>query len=258
GFLDGADLFPFLLRQHPLKNISKAGGRGGQIAPGQRRCHGRRIRPGAKVRPVQPGKQLRCGQAEVRLAQYDGTVRQRRQVRQELTPSLCKTCAAPDAEGHIAAHCQPDLLQRLPRQIRGVQGPQAPQHRRHIRTAAPKPRISRDPLGKAYLQPRHRAAQPVEKGIRRPLLQSDLPRRKGDALCQQGKAARRLCHRHGVPQGHGLHHHPHVVIAVCTPPQNIQSQVDLGRGLQRQSLHRTTSRGPPPAVWVQYSTSLPK
>ena len=31
---------------------------------------------GAKVRPVQPGKQLRCGQAEVRLAQYDGTVRQ--------------------------------------------------------------------------------------------------------------------------------------------------------------------------------------
>lgn len=65
----------------------------------------------------------------------------------------------PDAEGHIAAHCQPDLLQRLPRQIRGVQGPQAPQHRRHIRTAAPKPRISRDPLGKAYLQPRHRAAQ---------------------------------------------------------------------------------------------------
>ena len=124
--------------------------------------------------------------------------------------------------------------------------------------AAPKPRISRDPLGKAYLQPRHRAAQPVEKGIRRPLLQSDLPRRKGDALCQQGKAARRLCHRHGVPQGHGLHHHPHVVIAVCTPPQNIQSQVDLGRGLQRQSLHRTTSRGPPPAVWVQYSTSLPK
>ena len=48
------------------------------------------------------------------------------------------------------------------------------------------------------------------------------------------------------------------LIHICTPPQNIQSQVDLGRGLQRQSLHRTTSRGPPPAVWVQYSTSLPK
>ena len=54
------------------------------------------------------------------------TCRQRRQVCQHLAPALCQCCAAPNTEGHVAAHLKADPLQLLPGHLRRIQRPQAP------------------------------------------------------------------------------------------------------------------------------------
>ena len=228
AILDTED-FSVFRRQNLLENVAKPCRHTLQVPGGQGLCHTADIRPGRQLRPVYPGKQRWRGDAEIRLAEDKGAGRQGRQVRQHLAPALRQDGAAPDAEGHVTAYRQANALQ-LPVLHRGtVAVPQQPQQSRHVGAAAAHAGVGRCPLVQRHGKAGHGKAGNTEKALRRLLLQGLFSRRNEIAVGTEKKALRRLLHRHGVAEGHRLHHHPHLVVSVLPASQNVQRQVHLGR-----------------------------
>ena len=165
-----------------------------------------------------PPKERRSGQAELRFAHHDRTRRQRRQVCQHLAPALCQCCAAPNAEGHVAAHLKADPLQLLPGHLRRIQRPQRLEHRSAVGAAAGHSRLHGDALFQQDLRAAVLHAHGVIKGPGR--LPGDVARPAREILPIRSDGdvtvSRLRTHGHGIVERDALHHHPQIVIPVRT------------------------------------------
>lgn len=174
------DLPGLLCRQDFFKYIPHLPGHSPQVSRSQGLLHGIMVRAAAQFFHPHPPEECRSGQAELRFAHHDRTCRQRRQVCQHLAPALCQCCAAPNTEGHVAAHLKADPLQLLPGHLRRIQRPQRLEHRSAVGAAAGHSRLHGDTLFQQDLRTAVLHAHSVIKGPR--CFPGDVSRPAGEIL----------------------------------------------------------------------------
>ena len=116
---------------------------------------------------------------------------------------------------------------------------QSTKDRRGIGTSTAKPRFAGDPLGDPDLKAVRILAHGIQIQLRR--LPGQVPLITGDPFLiapEDPRLSGTDIQLDIVPEGDGLHDALHIMIAILTLPQDIQSQIDLGISRFKQRGHR--------------------
>ncbi len=194
--------------------------------------------------------------------------RQRREWGENLTSPLRQSRAAQHAVGHVGAHPLPQPGQRLAGISGTEEAVEATQNGGGVRAAAAGPRAD----GNMLL---HRDGESA--AVEAAVLQKLQSGGGGQIFLVGGEKAQIGAHPHAsartglqsnpIRQGHRLHHHSELVIAVAPSAQHIQGQIQLGRRFHREPGHDHTllskalfieSCGPPDRTRLSWASPMEK